>query len=144
MLSQTAEYALRAVLYLASHEGTGPVKLEQIASALGAPKNYLSKTLHQLARSGVLRSGRGPSGGFQLAVAAEALPLERVVSPFDPTALARRCLLGAGPCSDETPCAAHDRWKTIAAPMRAFFHDTTVGDLLQGRASAPPSLPEQR
>lgn len=137
MLSQTSEYALRAALYLAMRGGGGSVKLEQIASALDVPRNYLSKTLHQLARAGVLSSERGPSGGFRLAHPPELLTLHQVVSPFDPARLARRCILGKGECSDATPCAAHDRWKTVAEPMREFFGGTTLADLVAGTARLP-------
>lgn len=138
MLSQTSEYALRAVLYLAQDRSGVPVKLEQVAQALDAPKNYLSKTLHQLARAGVLLSGRGPSGGFLLAVPAERMTLADVVAPFEPSAtLARRCLLDHGECSDSNPCVAHARWKWVAGPMRAFFSETTVAELLGG-GRAPP------
>ncbi len=131
MLSNTSEYALRAVLHIAMYGAEAPLKIEQIAAALGLPRNYLSKTLHQLARTGVLVSGRGKNGGFQLGVPAEELTLSRVVEPFEPmTTLARHCLLGMGRCSDETACPAHHRWKEIAEPMRAFFETTTVGELV--------------
>ena len=138
MLSQTSEYALRAVVDLARASVDGPVKLEEVADYLGAPKNYLSKTLHLLARAGVLSSGRGPYGGFQLAIPPRELTLALVVAPFEPpTTLARRCLLGHGECSDTTPCEAHERWKAIAVPMRAFFLTTTVGDLISSDSSIP-------
>ncbi len=135
MLSLTSEYALRAVLYLAAQDDGKPVKLERIAEDIGVPRNYLSKTLHQLARVGVLQSERGPTGGFRLARPADSMVLAEIVAPFDPARLARRCILGKGQCSDETPCAAHERWKTIAEPMRAFFRTTTVGDLLLAEAA---------
>ena len=84
MLSQTGEYALRAVLYVAAHEGRdGLVKIDEIAAELDVPRNTLAKTLHALGRAGVLGSVRGPAGGFHLAVPAEALTLARVVAPFD-------------------------------------------------------------
>jgi Rrf2 family protein len=134
LLSQTSEYALRAVLYLAMRGGEGPVKIDEIAGALEVPRNYLSKTLHQLARAGVLSSGRGKHGGFRLGRPAEEMTLGDVVLPFEPAALARRCLLGEGECSDETACAAHARWKRVAEPMLAFFHETTVAALVEGRA----------
>jgi Rrf2 family protein len=137
LLSHTSEYALRATIYLAAREGEGPIKLEQIADELAVPRNYLSKTLHQLARVGVLRSDRGPTGGFRLARDPRSLTLIEIVAPFDPVRLARRCILGKGQCSDETPCAAHDRWKVVAEPMRAFFRGTTVADLIDGTASVP-------
>lgn len=132
MLSQTSEYALQATLYIARHESAGPVKLERVAEALRLPRNYLSKTLHLLARAGVLASERGPAGGFRLGYRPESLTLGTIVEPFDPTRLARRCVMGQGICSDATACAAHARWKTIAEPMRAFFNETTVADLLDG------------
>jgi Rrf2 family protein len=138
MLSLTSEYALRAVIYLAQAGAVGPVKLEQVAQALDAPKNYLSKTLHQLARAGVLTSGRGPTGGFQLAAAPDRLTLAQVVAPFEPTTmLVRRCLLDHGECSDANPCVAHARWKWVAGPMREFFNETTLGELLGGEVEVP-------
>ena len=65
-ISGTTQYALRAVLFVAEHGSDEPVRVDAIAAALNVPRNYLSKTLHTLARAGVLRSGRGPRGGFQL------------------------------------------------------------------------------
>lgn len=129
MLSQTAEYALRAVLYLAERGHPGAVPVDEIADALGIPANYLSKTLQVLARGRVLSSLRGPHGGFQLAVAPEDLSLMRVVAPFDPIVETRRCLLGRPECSDRNPCAAHDKWKATAEKVAHFFRSTTVADV---------------
>ena len=81
MLSQTAEYALRAVLHIAAVGTERPVAVGEIAQALDVPRNYLSKTLHQLVRAGILTSTRGPTGGFQLAMPAESLTLQRIASP---------------------------------------------------------------
>ena len=60
MLSRTAEYALRAVLFLADRGE--PTNVELIAERLDVPRNYLSKILHRLAREGVLSSTRGQGG----------------------------------------------------------------------------------
>ena len=127
LLSQTSEYALRAVLHIATRGG--PVSVGEIAEAVGVPQNYLSKTLHQLARAGVLASARGPAGGFRLAVAADELTLQGVVSPFAGQR-GRRCLLGHGVCGEVQDCAAHARWAPVATQLRDFFATTTVADLL--------------
>lgn len=132
LLSQTGEYALRAVLYLAAHSDGHPVQVATMARALALPHNYLSKTLHQLARAGVLVSTRGKSGGFRLAVAPERLALARIIAPFGDIEDRRRCLLGRSTCSDRTACAAHGRWKEVAEQLSAFFRETTVADLEQG------------
>lgn len=130
MLSQTAEYALRTVLLIAARPEAATVSVEEIAAELGVPRNYLSKTLHQLARAGVLASARGPGGGFRLAVPASRLRLARVIEPFDDLAGGRRCLLGRPACTDRSPCEAHERWKVAAEGVASFFRDTTVADLV--------------
>jgi len=137
MLSQTAEYALRAVLHLAQHGAARPVRVGEMAAALRIPHNYLSKILHQLARDGVLASLRGKTGGFQLAVPPERLALTTVIQPFDRVDERRRCLLGRPQCSDRTACAAHTRWKEVADTLAQFFRDTTVADLLGSGAALP-------
>lgn len=129
MLSQTAEYALRAVLYLAERPRGRPVRVAEMASALRIPRNYLSKILHQLARNGVLVSLRGKAGGFQLAVRPDQLTLSTVVTPFDRIEERRHCLMGRPQCSDRTACAAHERWKHVGDTVAEFFHDTTVADV---------------
>jgi Rrf2 family protein len=128
-LSQTAEYALRAVLYLAEQGEGRPVQVGQMAQALRIPRNYLSKILHLLARDGVLASTRGKQGGFRLAIPADRLMLLRVVGPFDRFEARRACLLGRPQCSDRTACAAHTRWKDVSERLTAFFRETTVADL---------------
>lgn len=132
MLSQTAEYALRAVLYLAERADDGTVRVGEMAQALRIPHNYLSKILHRLARAGVLASTRGKAGGFQLAVPADRLRLYEIVAPFDRIDERRRCLLGRPQCSDSTACAAHSRWKQVADTVASFFRETSVADLLRG------------
>lgn len=130
MFSATADYALRAMLVLARRHGTGPVRTEEIADATGAPRNYLSKTLHALVKAGVVTSARGPAGGFALAVCPEALTLARVIDCFDEPRPQTRCLLGTGPCHVARPCAAHQRWSAIAEAQRAPLTRTTIADLL--------------
>lgn len=133
MLSQTAEYALRAALYLAQQDARGPVPVGEMAEALGIPRNYLSKTLHVLARRGVLTSLRGKRGGFQLARPPERIPLLDVVAPFDRLEERQQCLLQRRDCSDGRACAAHSRWKAVAAQVADFFRITTVADIAPAR-----------
>ena len=131
MLSQTAEYALRGVLYLAEHEGERPVPVDKIAHELGIPRNYLSKVLHTLGKRNVLTSARGPRGGFALAIPADRLSLLEVVEPFDELEERGECLLGRKRCNDASPCAAHHRWKEVSDNVATFFRDTTVQQLIQ-------------
>jgi Rrf2 family protein len=131
ILSQTAEHALRAVLYLAQQDGEQLARVHEIAAELEIPRNYLSKILHTLARSGILASTRGKTGGFRLAVEPGRLPLIDIVREFDDVTDRRQCLLGRPVCSDRTACAAHQRWKDTSERVAAFFRDTTIAELLK-------------
>jgi Rrf2 family protein len=144
VLSHTAEYALRAVLYIAQQDSDDTlVRNDSIAEALDVPRNYLSKILHTLAREGVLVSSRGPTGGFRLARHPDVVPLRHVVSPFDVVDGPRSCILGRARCSDRNPCPAHGRWKGISEQVGAFFRDTTLGDLLREPGSLTMHTPRK-
>ena len=130
MLSQTAEYALRTVLFIAGHADEGPARAEEMAASLRIPRTYLSKTLHRLAQAGVLTSTRGRGGGFLLARRPEDIPLLAVVGLFDQIEPRRQCLLGRPVCSDQHACEAHVQWKDVSERVARFFSDTSVADLM--------------
>lgn len=130
MLTQTAQYALRAVLHIAAAPDDRPIAVGEIADAIGVPRNYLSKTLHQLGRAGVLTSTFGPGGGYRLATPPDRLTLDQVVAPFDEAGGERHCLLGRARCSDKEACLAHAQWKGIADQIHEFFQTTTIAKLL--------------
>lgn len=130
MISKTAEYALRSVIYLAEQEARGLVPAMEVAAALGVPANYLSKILHTLGRQGLVVSQRGPNGGFRLARPAGEVTLAEVIEPFDQIAARRECLLGRPQCADATACAVHERWKEVHARVSSFFQGTKVSQLL--------------
>lgn len=130
MLSRTGEYALRAVLLLAGRETDRAMPADAIADELDVPRNYLSKTLNRLVRRGVLRSGRGPRGGFRLACSPEELAVADVVAEFEERGSEWKCLMGGRACDPERPCAAHEQWKTWSRPLSQWMDGTTVADLL--------------
>lgn len=130
MLSRTAKYAVRAVVVLARHYGKRPVSAGEIASILGAPRNYLSKTLLALTRRGILTSARGPGGGYALAVAPHAISVADIADVFaDPMPEAARCLLDDSPCDPKHPCSAHRRWTEITLGAHASMRRTAIGNL---------------
>jgi Rrf2 family transcriptional regulator, iron-sulfur cluster assembly transcription factor len=131
VLSNTAQYALRAMIYLGQHEGEGPIRVDEIAERLDVPRNYLSKILHALVKSGVLRSLRGPRGGFALSKPSGSVSLYEVVAPFDDIEARRVCLLGRKECSDINPCVIHDHWKATATHVAKFFRETSLAEVVR-------------
>jgi Rrf2 family protein len=131
MLSQTAQYALRAALCLARAGAGQTMTAEAIAGALGAPANYMSKTLHALAKTGIVEGVRGPSGGFRLLISPAHLPVARIVEAFDEPDRHPVCLIGGGPCDPANPCTAHVHWSTVTTAMRAPLEQTMLTDLME-------------
>jgi Rrf2 family protein len=132
-LSQTIEYAVRAVLHIAARHPE-PVRSADLAASLELPANYLSKTLGQLARAGILLSTRGAAGGFRLGREAQAIPLADIVRAFGPRE-ERRCLLGLGTCGHVAQCPAHEAWLPSASMIDRFFDSTTVAALIAAPSS---------
>lgn len=141
MLSATAEHAVRAVLLLARHNGAKALSADSIAAELGAPRNYLAKTLNALAKAGVVHSARGAAGGFTLAISPEKLTLARIINPFDDHVRTPACLLRNRPCDSQKPCAVHGRWNAIVGYEAARFEQATIAELLMDAGPAGAYTP---
>lgn len=138
MLSRTAEYALRAVVVLARRYGEAPVSSDEIATILGAPHNYLSKTLNALSRRGIVTSTRGPGGGFVLAVAPDALTIGDIADVFaEAIPNGARCLVNDARCNPQRPCYAHRRWTEIQDAAREPLRCARISELCQSRPHPP-------
>jgi Rrf2 family protein len=132
MLNQSADHALRAVLFVARQPDDMRCSADHIAASIGVPRNYLGKVLHTLTHAGVLESVRGPRGGFRLAVPAASLSLAAVVEPFQRLPERRACLLGNGACDPSSPCESHAQWQNMSDRLTEFFQATTIHAMLSG------------
>jgi Rrf2 family protein len=119
------------------------IPASETAEALGAPANYLSKTLRQLARRGLLRSSRGPRGGFELAVDVDRLTAADVVEAVDEVTSVGACLMGVGVCDPSRPCPAHERWSALRAHVLEPMERTTIAELMGGHPG-PSRTPTTR
>lgn len=135
MVSHTADYALRAVLLLARAPQGSALRAYEIADATGAPRNYIAKVLSAIAKSGLVSSTRGPSGGFTLALPAADITLARIVDLFDNAPLNPRCMLGSQHCDPSHPCRAHSAWHAVTDARRLPLTSTSIADLLDGRVN---------
>lgn len=138
ILSQTGEHALRAMLFLARQGERGFTPASEIAEALGAPPNYLSKTLRLLVRRGLLLSVRGAQGGFRLRRPAHLITTAEVVEAVDERSPVATCLLGDRPCDPADPCQAHAKWASLRGLVLKPMMDTTIADLLGGPSATLP------
>lgn len=127
MLSQTVEYALRAVVYLADKRDT-PQTTKQIAEVTRVPVGYLAKVMHTLGRSGIVRAQRGLHGGFTLVMAPEELTVLDVVQAVDPVRRIEQCPLGIP--EHKSLCSLHARLDETAAMVEKTLSSSTIAELL--------------
>lgn len=128
MISQTAEYALRAVVWLAGNpEAT--FGTPQIARATQVPAGYLSKTLQALARAGLVESNPGRGGGFRLARPPADISVLDVVNVVDPVQRIRTCPLKLKSHRRQL-CPLHRRLDAAAAAVEKAFAETTIAEVV--------------
>ena len=136
MISQTAEYALRAVVCL-SGRPERPMVTPQIAKATKVPAGYLSKVLQMLGRAGIVRSQRGLHGGFVLEVAPDQLSVLEVINAVDPVKRIERCPLDLEQHGTRL-CPLHKRLDRAVAEVVAAFGSCTIQDLISEPAESKP------
>jgi Rrf2 family protein len=126
LFSRSSEYAIQAMIYISS-KGEGTTTLvKEISLALGIPHHYLGKVLQQLAKSEILSSHRGTTGGFALARPAGSITLQDIISSVEGLHALDRCLLGLAACSSEQPCPIHERWSAVRTTVLSLLNESTV------------------
>jgi Rrf2 family protein len=127
MFSQTAEYALRAVVYLASQEGA-PRTTQQIARATQVPTGYLSKVMQGLGRANLVQSQRGLHGGFTLTRAPAELTVLDIIQAVDPIQRIRSCPLGLK--GHINLCPLHRRLDLAMKLVEEALRKSSIAELL--------------
>jgi Rrf2 family iron-sulfur cluster assembly transcriptional regulator len=123
--SNACEYAIRALTYLAQHPGQFCLAKE-ISQSEKIPHYFLSKILQDLARAGLLKSVKGPGGGFQLAKPAAKFTLYEIKKAVDGVADLDECAVGLSRCNDAMPCPLHETFKPLREQMRTYLQTTTL------------------
>jgi Rrf2 family protein len=141
-LSQTAEYALRAMAWIALRSPRGPVLARELSEGTQIPVQYLSKILRRLVLAGMLESRKGRGGGFTLARPAKEIRFRDVLVAIDAYPQEGRCAFGWGACDASHPCPLHDSWSTLSERFRAWAAKSTFASV--GEAPAPPRAPRRR
>src|SRR5437899_292650 len=127
--SRSAEYAIRAFVHLAQVPEGKYAMVKNIAEQEAIPAHFLAKILQQLARKGLLRSSKGPTGGFALKVDAQEIRLLDIVEALDGLAPYQQCAMGLDECNDEMPCGVHDSWALLRSRIMEYLGRNTIADL---------------
>lgn len=128
MMCQSAEYALRAVVWLAAHPDSS-VSTPEIARRTHVPPGYMSKVLQILARAGLVESNPGRAGGFRLTRDATDVSVLDVVSAVETLYRIHRCPLALKSHRHEL-CPLHRRLDNVVAMVERAYADTTIAEIV--------------
>lgn len=129
MFSQTVEYALRAVVCLATDEER-LMGVAEISETMDVPSGYLVKVLQHLVRAEIVNSKRGKGGGFELAIAASEISLLDVINAVDPIKRIKTCPLNLRAHCKKL-CPLHSKLDASYAEMEATYRDSFVSEMVE-------------
>ena len=134
MISQTADYALRAVFYMAANNDRLLVT-QHIAAGTQVPQGYLAKVLQRLHKAGLVTAQRGLGGGYSLSRPANEITIHEVVNAVDPVTRIHVCPIGLTE-SSASLCSLHEYLDGINAKVERDFKANTVAGILEKRKAS--------
>jgi len=135
-MSTKAQYAVRALVSLNLYGDGGPVTLRDIAVREEISLTYLEQLFVKLRRCGVVRSVRGPGGGYLLARPAREILVDQIVDSVEETLVPVSCMDKEGRCQCTTQCVTHSVWQGLGERIRAFLSSISLEDLTQEAKAA--------
>ena len=135
-LSTKGRYAVMAMADLAGNEGANrPVSLAEIARRQEISLSYLEQLFAKLRRGGLVKSVRGPGGGYRLSRPAADLRIADIIMAVDEPMTATRCEPGSAKgCTGTTSrCVTHDLWEELGRQIHVFLAGVSLADVIEKR-----------
>ncbi|TFH86987.1 Fe-S cluster assembly transcriptional regulator IscR [Billgrantia azerbaijanica] len=127
-LTTKGRYAVTAMLDLALNANTGPTSLADISRRQEISLPYLEQLFARLRRAELVKSVRGPGGGYLLAAPAAEISVARVIDAVDESVDATRCQ-GLSDCQQGDTCLTHHLWCALSDQIHGFLDGITLGQL---------------
>lgn len=133
MFSKACEYGIRASIYIANQtQFERKVGLKEVAEAIESPIAYTSKILQQLTKHQIIKSDKGPKGGFSMSVyELENIKLTTIVHAIDGDSIYEGCGLGLKKCNEKQPCPVHNQFKVIRDELKKMLETTSLLSLAE-------------
>lgn len=134
-LNTKGRYAVMAMADLAKHSAERPVSLADIAGRQEISLSYLEQLFARLRRADLVKSVRGPGGGYRLARGAGETHVADIILAVDEPMRATRCdLTSATGCTGKNGrCITHDLWEELSRQIHIFLSAVTLADILERR-----------
>jgi Rrf2 family transcriptional regulator, iron-sulfur cluster assembly transcription factor len=132
IISQTAQYALRVLAYMARRPEGDPVRAKDLSGATSVPGHYLSKIMRRLVEAGLLNSQKGHGGGFTFARPLCEIRFLEVLDAVDVEVESKTCVFGWERCSEANPCPLHPFWSDLKTCYTGWAQYHTLEDIRNG------------
>ena len=130
-LTTKGRYAVTAVLDLAIHQHTGPVSLAAISERQSISLSYLEQLFSKLRRNDVVKSTRGPGGGYKLLKNPEDITISEIIVAIDESCQVAACS-DSDACHGDYQCLTHDLWQEISNEIRGFLDGISLAEVMAG------------
>ncbi|MBD1399089.1 Rrf2 family transcriptional regulator [Pelovirga terrestris] len=128
-LSTKAQYAVRALVSLNLASGGNPVTIKDISEREKISLTYLEQLFVKLRRGQIVKSVRGPGGGYLLARAADQIRVDQIIDTVEEILVPVSCMNDDGSCGCDLECATHFVWQGLGNQIRTFLASMTLEDL---------------
>ncbi len=129
-ITNSSEYAIRAVVYMAQHPETS-FSATVLYEKVDAPQKFLAKILQKMARKKILKSHRGVTGGFEIAKPLEKLTLLDIIEAVDGPIALNKCLLTNYNCKREALCPVHPIWEEAQEKLKETLTKKSIADIVK-------------
>jgi Rrf2 family iron-sulfur cluster assembly transcriptional regulator len=134
-LSTKGRYAVMAMVDIAKHGCGNPITLAEIAERQAISLSYLEQLFAKLRQGGLVKSVRGPGGGYLLAHGADGTRISDIILAVDEPIRATRCTPGAplGCSGNKSRCLTHDLWEELGNQIHLYLSSVTLADVCERR-----------
>lgn len=131
-LTSKGRYAVTAMLDIALNSAQGPVTLSDISERQKISLSYLEQLFAKLRRKGLVRSVRGPGGGYQLSYDSDQISIGMIITAVNENIMATKCR-GNANCQNGVQCLTHSLWEQLSERIEDFLNGITVAELVNAQ-----------
>lgn len=133
MLTTKGRYAVMAMLEIAAAPEDLPLTLSNISKKQDIPQNYLEQIFLKLKKAGLVKSVKGPGGGYMLGINKEEINIIDIIDAVEENIKMTRCAFDKDCAKDGVKCQTHYLWKGLGNHIRNYFTSISVADVIAGR-----------
>ena len=131
-LSTKGQYGVRAMFEIARGYNLGPITIKQISENQDVSVSYLEQILNQLRKAGIIKSVKGPGGGYVLAKSPDTISIGAILRELEGPVAITSCLDPREGCMRVEGCVTHLLWKSLGEKIETFLNNMSLDDLLKG------------